>query len=309
MIKIGIIGKSPGNGHPYSWSAIINGVYDKEEINQGGYPGISTYLEANQDMLGLPQARVTHVWTQDRQLSESISRAAGIDHVVDRLKDLIGQVDAVILSRDDPENHVAMAKPFIDAGIPLFIDKPLAITSEDLAYFSEQNARGKFIMSSSSLRYAGECRVAKMEFKSLGKLELITAVSKKDWAKYGVHMLEGLFTLLDDATPASVRHVGEEGKDTVYLEFENGCKAVLHVFMNITATFQISLFGQEGWRLIEFRNWYAMFRDNIIEFVRSVQEGQPRLPFAKTEAIIRTLIGAQESLRQGGKTIYLANEA
>lgn len=297
---------SPGNGHPYSWSAIINGFYDKDEISRNGYPGISAYLEANQDTLGLNHARVTHVWTQDRKISKSVAKATGIGHIAGNLEDLIGPVDAVILSRDDPEHHVAMAKPFIEAGVPIFIDKPLAITPEDLAYFSEQSAQGKFIMSCSSLRYAGECRVAKTAFTTLGKLELATAVSKKDWAKYGVHMLEGLFTLLDDSKPKSVRHIGEEGKDTVYLEFENGCKAVLHLFMDITATFQISLFGQEGWRLIEFGNWYAMFRDNIIEFIRSVQEGRPRLSFDKTETIIRTLIGAKESLQQGGKIIYLS---
>ena len=31
IIKTGMIGISSGNGHPYSWSAIVNG-YDKIEI-------------------------------------------------------------------------------------------------------------------------------------------------------------------------------------------------------------------------------------------------------------------------------------
>jgi hypothetical protein len=50
-----------------------------------------------------------------------------------------------------------------------------------------------------------------------------------------------------------------------------------------------------------------MFRDNIIEFVRSVQEGRARLNFEKTEAIIRTLIAGRESLEKGGKTIKIEN--
>jgi hypothetical protein len=73
--------------------------------------------------------------------------------------------------------------------------------------------------------------------------------------------------------------------------------------MDISSTFQISLYGQEGWRLIDIKNSYSMFRDNIIEFVRSVKEGKSRLSFDKTENIIRTLMGASESLKQGGKTI------
>jgi len=305
MIKLGVIGMSYGNGHPYSWSAIINGYFDAAIISENGYPGISTYLEANKATLGVAGAQVTHVWTQSREISESIAKAANVQTVVDKLEDMIGQVDAVLLSRDDPENHVSMSKPFIAAGIPIFIDKPLAISPEDLAYFKKEQAQGKFIMSCSSMRYAHEIRAAKLEYNALGKLELVTAVGKKDWPKYGVHMLEAIFMLLDDAQPISVKHVGRSQQDTVCIAFENGVQVVVHLFMDITPTFQVSLFGQDGWRLIEFKNWYAMFRDNIIEFVQSVQEGKPRLEFSKTEVIIRTLIAAQDSLAQDGKTIYL----
>jgi hypothetical protein len=78
--------------------------------------------------------------------------------------------------------------------------------------------------------------------------------------------------------------------------------------MDIAPGSQISLFGQKGWRLIEIKNSYSMFRDNIIEFIRSVEEGKPRLSFYKTENVVRTLIGANESLEQGGKTIDLIKE-
>ena len=305
MTNIGIVGMSPGNAHPYSWSAIINGQYDGDEIIRVGYPAVAAYLAANQDTLGLPNARVTHVWAHETAIAESIARTTGIEYVVEKLDDMVGQVDAVILARDDPENHVAMAKPFLEAGIPLFVDKPLAATLPDLAYFAEQNAAGKLLMSCSSMRYANECRTVKQELKSLGKIELVTAVGKKDWPKYGVHLLEALFALLDDPTPRSVRHVGQSGKDIVYLEFENDFQAALHLFMDITPTFQLSVFGQQGWRLIDIKNSYSMFRDNLIEFIRSVEEGQSRIPFAKTVAIIRTLIGAEESRKNGGIIVSL----
>lgn len=305
MIKIGIIGMSAGNAHPYSWSAIINGRFDAHEITQAGYPAVAAYLEANKETLGVPAARVTHVWTQDPAISESIARTAGIDHIAEQAAHLIGHVDAVILSRDDPENHRAMAAPFIDADVPIFIDKPLASSLPDLEYFSQANAAGKLIMSCSSMRYSPELRTAKIRMASLGRIELITATGKKDWIKYGVHMLEGVLMLLDDARPLTVRHIGESGKDIVLLQFAGGLQVVLNVFMDICPTFQVSLFGQQGWQLVEIHNSYAMFRDNIIEFIRSVQEGQSRLSFQKTEKIIRILIAATESLEQGGKTIFL----
>jgi predicted dehydrogenase len=303
MLKLGIVGMSPGNAHPYSWSAIINGRYDAEEITKAGYPGVSAYLDANKDTLGMNSARVTHVWTQDRKISESISKTTGIENIVKKIDDMVGNVDAVLLTRDDPENHVEMAKPFIEAGIPIFIDKPLAINLKDLAYFSGENARGKLIMSGSSMRYSSECRTAKTEIASLGKIELVTATGKKDWIKYGVHLLEAVAAILDDPKPVCVKNVGKAEKNVVYIEYENGIQVVVNIFMDISPTFQISLFGQKGWKIIDIRNSYSMFRDNIIEFIRSVQEGKSRLGFEKTENIIRTLIAGKESLEKGGKTI------
>ena len=161
-------------------------------------------------------------------------------------------------------------------------------------------------MSSSSMRYAGECRTAKAELISLGKIELATAVGKKDWVKYGVHMLEALFALLDDPKVVSVQHVGQPGKDIVCIRFDNGMPATVHLCMDITPTFQISLFGRDNWRLIEIKNSYSMFKENLVEFIRSVREGRSRLLFEKTENIIQTLIAAKESLEQEGKIIKLS---
>jgi hypothetical protein len=155
------------------------------------------------------------------------------------------------------------------------------------------------------MRYAAESSTVRTEFAQLGSIELATAVGKKDWPKYGVHMLEGLFALLDDPKTVSVRHISSSHKDIVYIEFETGLLVTVHLFYDITPTFQISIFGRTGWRLIEYKNWYAMFRNNIIEFVRSVEQGRSRLEFEKTENIIRTLIAGKESLERDGKIIRL----
>lgn len=308
MLKLGIIGMSKGNGHPYSWPAIINGGYNEKVMKESDFPIISDYLAANRRTLGIEGAKVTHIWTQERQISAHISKASLIDNVTDNIEDMIGNVDAVLLARDDPENHVTMAKPFLDADVPLFIDKPLAITRSDLEYFIEQHTKGKFFMSCSSTRYSCECKAVKQQLSSLGKIELVTAVGKKDWVKYGIHLLEAAFALLDDPQTVTVRHISKSGKNIVYIEFENGMVATIHLFLDIAGTFQISLFGQTQWKLIELNNWYAMFRSNMEEFIQSVQQNKLPLDFSKTVNIIRTLIAGKESLEQQGKTILLKGD-
>lgn len=296
---------SPGNAHPSSWSAIINGTFDGAAISAMGYSAVADYLEANRATLGLPDARVTCVLSQSREVSEMIAATAGIEQIAGDAQEMITMVDAVLLCRDDPENHVEMAMPFIDAGIPLFIDKPLCATKKDLDYFAGQIAKGKFIMSCSSMRYGSECMTVKSGIRSLGKIELVTGVGKKDWLKYGIHMLEGIVSVLDDPKPVSVRNIGSGHKNIVQVNYENGVQVMLHLFTELVPTMQISFFGQEQWRMIEVKNSYTMFRDNIIEFLRSVRDGKPRLDFAKTEQIIRVMIGAEDSLQEEGKLIYL----
>lgn len=308
MIRLGMIGMSEGNAHPYSWSSIINGQFDGDEISRVGYPAVAAYLEANRDTLGIRGATVTHVWCQERVISESIAKSSAIEHVVDNLEEMIGQVDAVILGRDDPENHVAMAKPFVDAGIPIFVDKPLAYSKDDLNWFADRVAHGSFVMSCSSMRYANECRVVKQDLAAFGKIELVTAVGKKDWKKYGIHLLEAIFDVLDDPKPIQVRHIGELDKEIVLIRTEKGTDITLHLYNAISGTFQLTFFGQQGWRMVDIKNSYSMFRDNLIEFIRSVEEGEPRLGFERTYRLMNVIIGAKESRLQGGKTILLGQK-
>jgi len=306
MIKLGIIGLSEGNGHPFSWSAIINGRFNPEAIEGCGYDLIPRYLAANRDTLGISGAAVTHIWTQEKSLSQKVAAFAGIPNIVDKITDLIGNVDAVILARDDAENHRKMAEPFINADIPIFIDKPLAVNADDLQYFKKEAVKGKIIMSCSSVRYAAELTGVKQNLHTFGQLEYISATGKKDWLKYGVHMLEGMCAFLDDEKITRVQHVSRtHGRDIVLLQFASGMPATLQIFYDISPTFQMSVFGRSNWALIEYMNWYTMFRDTLINFIRSVGEGKPRLEFSKTENIIRAIIGSSESLKQDGKIINI----
>ncbi len=61
-IRLGIIGMTEGNGHPYSWSAIFN-QYDREAMTEEcPFPGIPAYLNLeDRDKMGIPGAHVVCV--------------------------------------------------------------------------------------------------------------------------------------------------------------------------------------------------------------------------------------------------------
>src|SRR5947208_2431940 len=104
-LRLGVIGISEGNGHPYSWSAIFNG-YDLAAMESCPFPVISEYLARQRfPEDAISGAQVTHVWTQDPAVSEHVARASRVRHVVADPSDMLGQIDALLLARDDAENH------------------------------------------------------------------------------------------------------------------------------------------------------------------------------------------------------------
>lgn len=195
MIKIGIIGTSEGNGHPYSFSAIING-YDDKNMSMSGWNNIYIYLkERDFSDFGISDAKVTHVWTQNLDESIKIAKASKINNVVDNYEDMIKDVDAIIIARDDYESHIKIAKSFLEAGKYVFIDKPLSLDINDLIYFKPFLESGQ-LASCSGIRYAPELDKIRRDINEFGKIKLTRGTTVKSWEKYAIHILDGIFSVV-----------------------------------------------------------------------------------------------------------------
>ncbi len=191
QIRLGVIGMSPGNGHPYSWSVIVNGRYRPEPITEGGYPGIVEYLDVEpRENLGIDGVELTHVCCDKRSDAELVAQAAYIPNVVDRPEQLIGEVDAVLIATDIGSEHVERAQPFIEADVPMFIDKPLVDHEDDLRQFVAWHRQGKAVVSSSPTRYAMDMAATKSHVAEVvGELRLLTVTMIKKWDTYGIHAI------------------------------------------------------------------------------------------------------------------------
>ena len=150
-IKLAMLGMVEGNGHPFSWSAIFNG-YDKQAMANGPIPFIANYLAKQpKDSFGIAGAKVTHVWTDDPKDARDVSKCSLVPNIAANAEDVIGEVDAVIVATDNGFEHVDRCRPFVEAGLPIFVDKPLVDNVEDLRVFKQWVAEGKAIMSSSCM--------------------------------------------------------------------------------------------------------------------------------------------------------------
>lgn len=299
-IKLGIIGISPGNGHPYSWSAIFNG-YDKNAMSDCPFPVIPQYLsEVKPEDFGIGASEVTHIWTQDRKMSEHIAKASLIPSIVDNADDMIGKVDAVLLARDDGGNHLQMARPFIEAGLPIFIDKPLTDNIEDLREFVKYYRAGKKIMSCSSVRYIPQIDEIR-KTKSLGNVLTASTVTPKYWRTYGIHALESIYAIMGGGV-VSVQNVGRENEDIVHLNYGEGRHAVIQSFADIkSGTFVF--YGEKSFAVIQGPGAFWEFKYTLTHFIEMVKTNISPFNWNETVEMSKIIIAGQISLENDGKII------
>jgi predicted dehydrogenase len=277
-LGLGVIGMSPGNGHPYSWSAIFNG-YEPAAMELCGFPVIPRYLEKQRfpdDTIA--DAQVTHIWTQDASVSKHIATASRIENVVDSYTELIGKVDAVLLARDDADTHLALARPFLEAGVPIYVDKPLALSrSEAVTLIGLQRFPGQ-LFSCSALRYAPELGLTEKQREAIGPLRCIAANVPKDWDKYAVHLIEPLLQLLPERG-AVVRSQRWASGDRVVLhvEFASGVEAQILTLGSAAAPLGLRVFGDTGWCDLHFVDTFRAFRTALQDFVDGVRKRDVRI--------------------------------
>src|SRR5262249_25549854 len=147
--------------------------------------------------LGISGARVTHIWCENAARADHIARTCFIGRVASKPQDVIGEVDAVIIPTDIGEEHLERARPFIEAELPVFIDKPLTTGTGHLAQFVRWQRAGKCILSTSSMRYAREFAELRSRLGEIGTPRLITITMPKSWERYGIHALESIYGLLE----------------------------------------------------------------------------------------------------------------
>jgi predicted dehydrogenase len=277
VLRLGVIGLSEGNGHPYSWSAIFNG-YDAAAMESCGFPSIPRYLEKQRfPEDAIAEARVTHVWAQDRKLAAHIARASRIEHVTDRYTEMIGQVDGVLLARDDAETHYEFAAPFLRAGLPVYIDKPLALTVADARrLFDTQQYAGQ-IFSCSALRYAKELQLSAADRAQVGALRHVHATSPKGWDEYAAHVIELVMTLAGPgATVADAQALRDGDSTTLSVRFGSGLRALISTLGPVHAPLGMRVMGDRGWMDLLFRDSFAAFKAALQEFVDGVVRREVR---------------------------------
>jgi virulence factor len=231
--------------------------------------------------------------------------------LVDDPTEMIGKVDGVLIESVDGSVHYDRAKPFLEAGIPMFIDKPFTCSLEQakkLAEMAEKNNVALF--SSSSLRYGVEVQEVKEKEAEVGKVIGADAYSpgslhprNPGLFNYGIHGLETLYALMGPGC-TSVWAISTDGVDVVTGAWNDGRIGTLRATRAGAHSYGFTAFCEK--KVVSAAiNAGFIYRELLKRIVGMFETGQSPLDIRETLEIIAFIEAAMVSARQDGERIPL----
>lgn len=284
MQRIGIIGTE--NSHAQHFIRLMN--------SEGRYPGV----------------RVTALSGGRSDRNQELSQAGKIEVIVDEPRNLVGVVDAAIVCSRDGAQHRAQATPLLEAGIPVFVDKPFAASLEDGRSIVEAaRSGGALVTTGSALRFAPEIP----QLRAVEELRQLLIVGPGDVASpysglhfYGTHQVEAALEILGnpDLPEAGLDVHATVRDDTVTTSFQLGgvevCLTFMVPFDGGQSPFHATAVGYRDTKAMELTVGPDYNEPPLQRFLRMIEEQREPVteaemlaPIAVLEAISRAVEAAK----------------
>ncbi|MBB5035268.1 Gfo/Idh/MocA family protein [Prosthecobacter vanneervenii] len=257
-----------------------------------GYPG-GTDMPASKDRVA--------------KFTEQV-RGMGVE-IVDSIPKLLEKVDVVLIESVDGRIHLKEAREVFKSGKLVYIDKPLAgALPESIALFELAKKHHVKTWSSSSSRFGADLLALKGN-EEIGDILGVTTwgpcsyqSGTPDLFFYAIHGIESLFTLMGTGCETVSRSKGPV-TDQVTGTWKDGRIGTYRGIVRGKSEFGAIVYGSKGVRQGAKTISYEALCRQIGKFFRT---GEPPVSEAETIEIFTFMEAADESLRQGGKPVALA---
>jgi hypothetical protein len=293
-VRIGIIGCD--TSHVPAFTETFNNPKAKDHVPGGKV--VAAFKGGSPDL----PASATRVEGFSKTLAEKYQVT-----FYDRIEDLCANVDAVLLASVDGRVHLAQAKPVIQARKPLFIDKPMAASLQDvIAIFRLAEAAGVPLWSSSSLRYGKDTQAVRGGL--IGPVQAAETYSPcaveehhPELFWYGVHGVEALFTVMGTGCESVRRGLTAAGVIEVTGTWTGGRTGIYREDRD--KKYHGHATGEKGPAPVGSYDGHGALAEQIIRFFRT---GVAPIPPAETIEIFAFMTAAAESKRRGGEPVTIS---
>jgi predicted dehydrogenase len=225
--------------------------------------------------------------------------------LVDRLEDLIGRIDAVMIESQQGARHLERVRPFLEAGIPAFVDKPFACTvTEAEAMITLAQRHNVPLLSCSSLRFDRTIQEAVARQAAYGPI-----LSAAIWGTaalhpgnpglfhYGIHGIEMLYTLLGPGC-THVQATVTEAEDMVTGTWPNGHFGTFHGLRKGSYGFGFTAHYEQGHFAATVEGSY--YREMLKSIIQTFETGVPTIEYGIMREIVNFIETANRSANDNG---------
>ncbi|WP_158858534.1 Gfo/Idh/MocA family protein [Lunatibacter salilacus] len=294
IIRVGIIGLSV---HSADFTEVLNAANAQSEGFHSKVVAIH-HPKGNED--------VEFSEEQLRNFSERI-RDKGV-YTVNSIAEVLEGVDAVMLLTNDGRPHLDQLVPVLEAGKPVYIDKPLAENLQNvLRIFHAADNYGVKIFTSSALRYGPQnqnFKDGKVVGTVLGAHTYGPAPLQKDHTDLfwdGIHGVESLFSVMGTGCK-TVSRIWSNETDLLVGEWSGDRLGSFRGIRKGKNGFGGTVFGEEGIQPIGKFEGYNKLVAAIDQFFLT---GNLPVEARETIEIYAFMEAADESKRKGGKPIHI----
>jgi len=283
--------------HAVQFSKMFNGLNEefKHLDPYGGGP----------PMARIEGATVVKVFDENRQHAENLSKFANVPVVANSLEEMLEGVDAIYIGDDLTLQQYKYARPFVERGIPTFIDKPLAdnvASARELIDLARD--RKCLLMSSSALKYPKEFLPVTTGEVEVGEVVMACTMGPADLSLgrpflfYGMHAVT-LGHCLINSRPVAVFDVGERGRTVVQVKYMNGAQLTVMCPHGVPVGFQGLIQGTKGSFFARVADGAYFYSTMLEDFLAMVEKGEQTFDILQALEVIQICCAQEESARTG----------
>jgi predicted dehydrogenase len=249
---------------------------------------------------------VTHVWGETAEYADKAAEDGRIPNIVQEPPEMIGQVEGVVVDHRHAKHHLAAARPFIEAGVPVFVDKPFCIDlKEGIDFVNLARSKNTPLTSYSVLPMQQSAREFEEAMKGLGTLRSFVTAGPVEIESeyggvffYGIHQVDFMLSLVE-AKPMSVSTArqGEDGIATI--TFDSGAFGVVHCLNGWSGGFTGTVYGEKGAHHAALAWDQNIYLTGIKTFCRMFETRQEPLPPSSYLRPVAVLAAMQKSFDTG----------
>lgn len=231
-----------------------------------------------------------------------------VPHAVDHLDEMMELVDGVIVHTTNWDRHLEQAKPFVEAGKSVFLDKPVAGNMRELSTVLDWIRQGRRVTGGSVLRYCKEIRALRETVAAAGETicTAYTAIGVDDF-NYGIH---GYATLCAALGPGiqSVRYAGCSNQKQIVLQWRGGRIGLLTVGKTKWLPFNLTAVTEGHLHQVAVDNTalYRSMLENVLPYFSGATDTPPLAAETLLEPEMAAL-AAKKSWREGGSEVFLSD--